>query len=264
MPEVTLTTLAPHVALLTLNQPDNRNALTDNMRSALNDALTTIESDQEIRVAIMTGEGPAFCSGGDLQSMKKLHATTLPESARRSRYLNRSASLVQRVFSLAKPLIAAVNGAAVGAGMSLALLADIRIASTDARFGQVFVKRGLMPDFGGLFLLPELIGIGLANELFLTGRLIDSHEALDLKLVNRVVPNEILIDESLKLAQEIARNAPLAVQATKIALNTLRQSSLTMALYQEAQSQPRLQISHDHEEGIQAYFEGRTPIFEGD
>jgi 2-(1,2-epoxy-1,2-dihydrophenyl)acetyl-CoA isomerase len=162
-----------------------------------------------------------------------------------------------------QPVIAAVNGAAAGAGMNLALAADLRIAADEAMFGQNFAKVGLFPDFGGTYFLPQLVGPAKAAELFYSGEMIDAKTALQLGIVNRVVPATQLEAEAKSLAQKIAQGPPLAIRAVKKTLFSSESEKLTLALAQEVEEQIRCYLSQDASEGISAFFEKRPPAFRG-
>jgi enoyl-CoA hydratase/carnithine racemase len=252
-----------HVATITLNRPEQLNALDAGLREALQEAIRTVDETDAVRVAILTGAGRAFCAGGDIADMRRRLEEGWGLGRRRDHYLHGSARLVENLAALRKPLIAAVNGAAVGAGCNLVLLADIRIAARSATFGQVFVRRGLMPDFGGTYLLPETVGHAAAMELALTGRIIDSEEARALGLVNRVVDDADLLGQARAVADAIAANAPLAVQATKAALTWTRRHALAAALDLEAEGQARLQGTEDYREAVYAFLEKRPAQFSG-
>ncbi len=170
---------------------------------------------------------------------------------------------VLKMRTMPQPVIAAVNGAAAGAGMNVALAADIRIAAEEATFGQTFAKVGLFPDFGGTFFLPELAGPAVAAELFYTGEMIDARRALQCGIVNRVVPATRLADEVRELAQKIAAGPPLAVQAVKRTLFGAQRGQLEAALEHEVREQLKCYLSEDCAEGIRAFFEKRSARFEG-
>src|SRR4029077_19190789 len=196
-----------------MNRPDRLNALNGELSSALNDALGRIAADQTVNVVVITGAGRAFCAGGDLAAIGKGRQSR--ETQGLEPLLRAGMQMVLRMRTMPQPVIAAVNGAAAGAGMNVALAADIRIASEEATFGQNFAKVGLFPDFGGTYLLPQLVGPAKAAELFYTGDMIDAKTALAIGIVNHVVPAAQLETEVKKLAQKIAQGPYLAIRAVK-------------------------------------------------
>src|SRR5580700_713715 len=186
------------VATLTLNRPDKLNALNTELAVALNEALGGLATDKNIHAVILTGAGRAFCAGGDLAEIWK------------GRLENNVADLEPLLRAGLQPVIAAINGAAAGAGMNIALAADVRFASDAAVFGQNFAKVGLFPDYGGTFFLPQLVGPAKAAEMFYTGDMIDAKTALQVGLVNRLVPVDQLASEAKAFAENIAHGPRLA------------------------------------------------------
>ena len=197
------------VATLTLNRPERLNALGDTLRDDLQDAVTRASDDPEVRVMIVTGAGKGFCSGGDVKAMseRKESGSGRPLMEKVAPGRDRT---VLALRDAPKPVIAAVNGAAAGAGMNLALGCDIRLASTAAKFSQAFVKRGLHPDWGGTYFLPRIVGMAKACELIFTGAVIDAAEALRLGIVSQVVEPEELLPAAQALARAIAAGPPIA------------------------------------------------------
>src|SRR2546426_3195933 len=244
-----------------MNRPDRLNALNNELASALNDALGRIAEDQSINVVVITGAGRAFCAGGDLAAIGKGRQSR--ETQKLEPLLRAGMQMVLKMRTMPQPVIAAVNGAAAGAGMNVALAADIRIASEEATFGQYFAKVGLFPDFGGTYLLPQLVGPAKAAELFYTGDMIDAKTALALGIVNHVVPAAELESEVKKLAQKIAQGPYLAIRAVKKELFARGEKDLARALDNEVQEQLRCYLSEDCREGIRAFFERRPPKFQG-
>src|SRR6184192_3406871 len=249
------------VAVLIMNRPDRLNALNNELTTALNDALGRIAADESVRVVVLTGAGRAFCAGGDLALIGKGRETGQTQSLEPLLRAGMQAVLKMRIMP--QPVIAAVNGAAAGAGMNLALAADIRIAAEEAMFGQNFAKVGLFPDFGGTYFLPQLVGPTKAAELFYTGDMIDAKTALRLGIVNHVAPAARLEAETRSLAQKIAQGPPLAIRAVKKTLFGGEREKLTLALAREHAEQTQCYLSEDCKEGIQAFFEKRTPKFRG-
>ena len=203
------------IALITLDRPEHKNAFSAEMLSGWADALNRSQEDPEVNVIILTGQGGSFCAGADIRDFLSRHPSPWDLKRFIQQNVHPVAEAVQR---LDKPLIAAVNGAAYGAGMDMALLCDIRIASEEAVFCESYIKLGLAPGDGGAYLLPRLVGTAKALELLLTGRSIDSDEALSLGLVSRVVAREKLMDEALNMAGQMARHSPLGIRFTKKAV----------------------------------------------
>jgi len=258
---VLLETKQDGIATLVMNRPDRLNALNNELTTALNDALGRLAEEESVRVVVITGAGRAFCAGGDLALIGKGRATGATQSL--EPLLRSGMQAVLRMRTMSQPVIAAVNGAAAGAGMNIALAADIRIAAEEAAFGQNFAKVGLFPDFGGTYFLPQLVGPARAAELFYTGDMIDAKAALRLGIVNQVVPGVQLEAEVKALALKIMQGPPLAIQAVKKALFGREKKKLTEALEREVQEQVRCYLSEDCREGIQAFFEKRQPHFRG-
>lgn len=247
------------IATLTLNRPEARNALDLAMRRELAAALDEVEADSGVRVLVLTGAGGHFCAGGDVKSMRERRYTAADGRAR-VEALNR---LVLRLVDFPRPTIASVDGFAVGAGCNLALACDLVVASDRARFGQVFARIGLVPDGGGTWLLPRLVGLARAKELIFTAEVIDAAEAARIGLVNRVVPPAALAEETTRLAERLAAGPPLALRLAKRLVNRAVASDLAPALEAEAAAQAIAVTTEDHQEGLQAFFEKRAPRFRG-
>jgi 2-(1,2-epoxy-1,2-dihydrophenyl)acetyl-CoA isomerase len=249
------------VATLILNRPERMNALNKDLVLALNDALARVEAEQEINVVVLAGAGRAFCAGGDLQAIGKGKQEN--DMTELQPVLRSGMQLVLKMRAMRQPVIAAVHGAAAGAGMNIALAADLRIASEDAMLGQNFAKVGLFPDYGGTFFLPQLVGPAKAAELFYTGEMIHAAEALRLGIVNRVVPLAQLESEVRALAQKIAQGPAIAIRAVKQNLFGRDKKNLTALLNHEVEQQLKCFESGDCGEGIRAFFEKRAPKFQG-
>jgi 2-(1,2-epoxy-1,2-dihydrophenyl)acetyl-CoA isomerase len=250
------------IATITLNRPERLNALGDTLREDLHGAVLRATADSEVRAVVLTGAGKGFCSGGDVKVMNEA------KEARAERpVLDKVAPLRDRTLlairEAPQPFIAAVNGAAAGAGMNLALACDIRLASTAAKFGQTFVKRGLHPDWGGTYFLPRLVGMAKACELTFTGDMIDAAEALRLGLVSEVYTPEALLPKAYELAAKIAAGPPIAIRLARRALYRNQHSDLAEALEFETFAQNVCSETEDAREGIRAFVEKRAPRFQG-
>ena len=244
------------VLVLTLNRPEKLNAITGELLDALYAALKEGEEDREVRALRLTGAGRAFSAGQDLTEF----GDRKPDYEAHLRRYNR---VVEALSGLEKPLVVAVNGVAAGAGMSLALWGDLRLAAVGASFTTAFVRIGLVPDSGLSFLLPRLVGLAKAQELLLLSPRLSAEEALALGLVHRVVPAEKLMEEALSLAKELAQGPTRAYALTKKLLLETYRLSLTEALALEAVLQGQAGQTQDHEEGVRAFREKRPPRFQG-
>jgi enoyl-CoA hydratase len=244
------------VGVVTLNRPEARNALTHTTYAELEDAVRTTTA----RCLVITGADPAFCSGDDV---KQIMAAAGPKIAEGLRAEPRLTPAAGALLQTDVPVIAAVNGAAVGWGMELALMADIRVASEKAKFGELFVKRGLCCDVAGIGRLTQLVGREHAAELLFTGRVIDAATALDLRLVSRVVPHEQLLPTALELAHEIAANPPLAVQQHKAGLRLALDPDWDDLGRWVSATLGRLFQTEDHREGVAAFLEKRDAKYLG-
>ncbi|HET6950512.1 MAG TPA: enoyl-CoA hydratase-related protein [Acidimicrobiales bacterium] len=245
-----------HVGIVTLDRPAARNALTHTTYAELTDAVATTRA----RCLVITGADPAFCSGDDVRQVMAAAGDALAAGLARTPRLTPAAGAL---LATDVPVIAAVNGAAVGWGMELALMADIRVASDRARFGELFVKRGLCSDVAGLGRLAQLVGREAAAELLFTGRVVDAAEALRLGLVSRVVPHDDLLPAALALAGEIAANPPLAVQRLKAGLRRALDPDWDDLGRWVSASLAELFRTDDHKEGVAAFLERREPRFAG-
>jgi 2-(1,2-epoxy-1,2-dihydrophenyl)acetyl-CoA isomerase len=247
------------VAIVTLNRPDRLNALNKDLTVALNQALGSIATDKHVRVVVITGAGRAFCAGGDLAVIGKGHQEN--DMTELEPLLRSGMQAVLKMRTMRQPVIAAINGPAAGAGMNIALAADLRIASDAATFGQNFVNVGLFPDYGGTFFLPELVGSAKAAEMFYTGEMIDAKTALQLGIVNRVVPAAELEAAAKALARKLADGPHIAIQSVKQVLYGSNRDELVKALEHEVEQQLKCFQSKDCGEGIRAFLEKRKPKF---
>lgn len=256
--EMILTALEGGVLTITLNRPEVLNAVNEQLSTELGEALRFAERTAEVRAVILTGAGRGFCSGQDLRDRAVEEPVAYGDSVRQ-----RYNPIVLKLRTIEKPIIAAVNGVAAGAGCNLALAADLRIASDRASFIEVFSRIGLIPDSGGTFFLPRLIGLGKATELAFTADPVDATEALHLGLVNRVVPHEELMSATLELARRFAEGPTRGFGLTKRGFNMGLALSLEATLEYEAHLQTIAGRTADHHEGVAAFVEKRRPRFEG-
>ena len=251
-------------ALVTLNRPKARNAYSSEMIDVLIETLDQLELNEQVRAVILTGAGRAFSAGGDLKLMRDKGGMFAGGPVElRARYMQDIQRVPRRLARFSKPIIAAVNGPAIGAGFDLSLMCDLRIASSEAKFGSTFIKVGLIPGDGGAYYLARAIGLARALELCLTGRVIDAQEAQRIGVVSDVVSPEMLISKARALAEEIAANAPLAVQLTKAAAYQSLTLTPESALQLAASFQGVAQNTADHLEGVNAMLEKRSPVFKG-
>jgi enoyl-CoA hydratase len=260
MDDTVLVALADGIATITLNRPRVRNALNAELLIALSHALREAEADAGIRAIILTGAGEkAFAAGADIGELNALESSI--EGAAQAR---RGQSITRLMEQLRTPIIAAVNGFALGGGCELALAADIRIASDNAVFGQPEVKLGLIPGYGGTQRLSRLVGRGMAMYLCLSGEMIDAAEALRIGLVQRVVPQTELLDEARRVAGAIAAQAPLAITATKRAIDEGIALPIAEGLAIEALHFGSVVGTADFREGTQAFLDKRSAVFRGE
>jgi enoyl-CoA hydratase/carnithine racemase len=249
------------IATLVMNRPDRLNALNNELATALNEALGRIAQDDSVRAVVLTGAGRAFCAGGDLGVIGKGRERN--DTKELEPLLRAGMQSVLKMRTMSQPVIAAINGAAAGAGMNIALAADIRISAEEAMFGQNFAKVGLFPDYGGTFFLPQLVGPSKAAEMFYTGDMIDAQTALRLGIINRVVSAAQLEAEVKALAQKIAQGPPVTIRAVKRVLFGSEKEALEAALEREVRQQIQCFHSEDCSEGIRAFFEKRAPVWKG-
>ncbi len=250
---------ADGVALLVLDLPELRNAMSDEMTASWVRAVDHLAADPSVRAVVVTGEGQGFCSGGNLSWLASEPDATVDALRTRMLPFYRAWLSVRR---LEVPTIAAINGAAIGAGLCLALACDLRFAARGARMGVPFTRLGLHPGMAGTYLLPDVVGAAADRDLFLTGRLVDADEALALGLVSRVVDGAALREVAIEAASGIAQAAPIATRLTKRALQRPH-ASLDVALDWEGLAQPVTLATDDLREGILAAQEKRSPRFEG-
>ena len=254
------------VAIITLNRPDRMNALTMLTHRELEKAIDMVEKDEDIRVVVVTGAGKGFCSGDDVKDIFLDPEDNLRrEKQARLQILQRkrhSMGGAHRLVEINKPSIAAVNGAAVGYGCDMSLMCNMRIASERARFGEVFLRVGLIPD-AAMIMLPRLVGMAKTYEMILTTDIIDAKEAERIGLVNKVVPHEQLMTETMELANKIASKPPISVQ---LAIEGVRRGmNMPLPEYMEWHAQAFMVCAEteDHIEGSKAFLEKRPPVFKG-
>ena len=251
------------VAVLTLNRPDRLNAMSRPMLDALLEALPRLAEDPAVGVIVLTGAGRGFCAGGDVKSMaegNELGGQTMedPAQALRSRM-----ETSRWLHELPKPTIAMLRGPAAGAGLSLAMACDMRIASDTVKLGTAFARVGYSGDFGGSYYLTQLVGTAKARELYFTADLLDAQQALGLGLVNRVVPDARLEEETMALASRLARGPRVAYRYMKRNMNAAETASLKDMLDLEAWNHTRTGMTEDHREAARAFVEKREPQFKG-
>jgi len=250
-----------HVAEIVLDRPAVRNALNRAAYAGLEAAFREAQRDPEVRCVLLTGADPAFCSGDDVREIMREEGA---KAARRAPVVRPEPTpAAMTVVECDRPVIAAVNGAAVGWGMDLSLFCDVRIASERARFGELFVKRGLVSDVGGLWFLPRIVGPAMAAELLFTGDVIDAAEALRIGLVSRVVDHDALLPTARALAARIAANPPLALRFLKEGLRRAATSDVRETGRFVTRSLGELFATVDHREGVQAFLEKRAAVFHG-
>src|SRR5215467_1085234 len=252
---------ADGVVTLTLNRPDRLNALATGILDGLLEALPRLAEDPAAAVIVLTGAGRAFCSGGDVKAMaERSNDADVRDAVRRLR----GRMEVSRILhELPKPTIAMINGPAAGAGLSLALACDLRIAGVSARLVTAFVRVGFSGDFGGSYFLTRLVGTAKARELYFTGRPVDADEALTLGLVSQVVPDEELTTVTMELARSLAHGPSIALSLMKRNLNCAESGGLAELLDMEAMHQVLTGRTEDHREAAKAFVEKRAPIFTG-
>lgn len=251
------------VARITLNKPEKMNALSWGSWSEIENAVALADADDEVKVILITGAGRGFCAGTDLTTgTKESDWPDRPLTGRpgmmRSRFLGTA-----QIYQSRKPTIAAVNGASVGAGFSLALACDIRVASEAARFSAIFVKRAIVADTGSTWFLPRLVGIENALKLLYTGRIIDAQEALRIGLVSEVVPHEQLMERASALAMEIANGPSVAIELIKRVTYDGLNRDLDTQIQMEQFLQGITATTEDVKEGRQSFLERRDPVFRG-
>ena len=257
MEEAVLYVVENNIATITMNRPKSLNSMNDGLIDGLHAALDKAVADAEVRAIVLTGNGKAFCAGGDLSYLNGLNGT-----AEKKSFIAKVGDVAKRITTIEKPVIAWVNGVTAGAGVNLMLACDLIYASGKARFGESFAKVGLIPDCGGLYFLPKAIGVHKAKELMFTGDLIDAATAKELGMLNHVCEDAEFKDKVYEMAARLAASAPLAIGLTKKYLNN---TALTLdeVLAIEETTQALLMGTDDCKEGIAAFYEKRAPQFTG-
>ena len=263
MTEELLEEVTDGVAVLTMNRPDRLNALSGPMLTAMLEALQRLATSAQVGVVVLTGAGRGFCAGGDVKAMaesREAEGVTLEE---RAQALRARMEVSRWLHEMPKPTIAMIRGAAAGAGLSLALACDLRIASDSARFATAFARVGYSGDFGGSWFLTKLVGTAKARELYFTADILDAPTALRLGLVNRVVADTDLEKETRALAGRLARGPRVALRYMKRNMNAAESGTLGESLDLEAWHHSRTGLTEDHREAARAFVEKREPVFKG-
>ena len=251
------------IATITLNRPDKLNAWSSQMSQEFGNALRDIDNDDNVRVVVITGAGRAFCAGADLGGFDAAIKAELSPARRVRDETKRDVLGSTDIRRMPIPFIAAINGHAVGVGLTLTLACDIRIASDRAKLGAIFARVGLIPEFGSTYNLPQIVGIAKACELVFTGKIIDAAEAEKIGLVNQMVPHDELMTATMELARNIAHMPPFAVQMAKLSLYQGLDSTLQTQAIWERFVQNYLKYTEDHAEAVRAFLEKREPVFKG-
>ena len=248
------------VGILTLNQPDTMNAMSPQLNAELADCVDQIPKESDLRAVIFTGSGKAFSAGGDLDSFLTSSEARQAAGGADNLFSN---DMSRRFLNIEIPVIAAINGAAVGGGFTLSLTCDLRVASEEARFGAVFARVGLSPEYGSSYLLSRIVGITKASELVLTARIFDAREALEIGLVNDVVAPDNLMMRARDFAKQIAALPPVAIRMAKRTLRHGLESTLSQALDYEEMAETHCFSTLDHQEAVRSFLEKRPPKFQG-
>jgi 2-(1,2-epoxy-1,2-dihydrophenyl)acetyl-CoA isomerase len=263
MSEELLLAMEGGVAVLTLNRPERLNALTRGMLSGLRTHLATLAEDPRVGCVVLTGSGRAFCSGGDVRVQAAAAGNSDQSPEQRADQLRASMEASRLLHDMPKPTIAMVNGVAAGAGMSLALACDLRIAGESARMTTAFAKVGLSGDYGGTYFLTQLVGPSKARELYLTAEVLDAHRLLALGLVTKLVPDAALVAETMTLAGNFAAGPRVAYRYIKRNMKVAEEGTLADSLDSEAFGMLRCRETADHAEAARAFVEKRAPVFTG-
>ena len=258
--ETVLLDIADRVATVTLNRPEKLNALNTELMDGLVPAIEKVAEDKEVHCVVITGAGRGFCAGGDIVGMSSGDALVAEDPVA---HLRGREEVSRLLHEMPNPTIAMVNGPAAGAGLSIALACDIRIAGESARLGTAFVRVGFSGDYGGTWMLQRLVGPAKARELYFTGDFIDAREAERIGMVNRVVPDDQLAGETRALAERIAKGPPIAIARMKQNMNLGLNSDYATLLDSEAEGMVMTGTTEDNREAMKAFLEKRTPTFHG-
>jgi 2-(1,2-epoxy-1,2-dihydrophenyl)acetyl-CoA isomerase len=254
-----------HQLWVTLNNPDQMNAITTEMINSLTEVLSHADFDQNIRVVILTGKGKNFCAGGDIKAMEEKSGMFAGESNElRARYQHGIQRIPQCIENLSVPMIAMVNGAAIGAGCDLSMMCDLRIGNLKTKFAETFTRLGLVPGDGGTFFLQRIIGYSKAMQMFLTAKTYEGVEAMNFGLINFLFDEAVMEEETKKIADMISMSAPVAQRLTKKAMKVAYMHDLQTSLDMLASFQGISQRTTDHFEAIKAFKEKRSPNFSGE
>lgn len=259
MPTI-LTQVEDHVQIITLNRPEQKNAFNTEMIDYWVESLEQAQRDENVHVVVITGSGNAFCSGGDVKRMSEYSNSPLGHKQRLWEFIHRVPLTLKKMD---KPVIAAINGPAVGAGLDMALMADIRTMADTAKVSEGYVKVGLVPGDGGAYYLPRLVGESKALELLWTGNFIEAEQALQMGMVNHVYPQHAFMEKTLELAKQIASGPQLAIRMTKRAVKQSLKMDLESSLDLISSHFAIIKETEDHKEGIAAFSEKRSPKFQG-
>lgn len=246
------------VAILTLSRPKSLNALTGPMCQELSQYLKDLQSSDQVRALLLTGEGRAFCTGLDIAELKEGYGDGIEAFYH---HLEAANELVVQLSELHKPLVMAVNGIAAATGMSMVLTADISVASTEATFSQSFGQVGLIPDVGGTYLLPRIVGVSQAKEIIFTDRKVDAQEALSLGIVHRLAPPAQVLETAYEMAKQLAAGPAFAFSVAKRMLSCCTGMDIYSATHMEALSQTLVSNVGDYKEGVEAFLKKRMPVF---
>lgn len=249
-----------HIQIITLNRPEKKNAFNTEMIEAWVESLEQAQQNDDVHVIVITGVGDTFCSGGDVKTMNQGKPSPLEHKHRLWEFIHRVPLTLKKMD---KPVIAAINGPAVGAGLDMALMADIRTMADTAKVSEGYVKVGLVPGDGGAYYLPRLVGEAKALELLWTGNFIGAEEALKVGLVNQVYPREEFMDKTLELARQIAYGPQVAIRMTKRAVKQSLKMDLESSLDLISSHFAIIKETEDHKEGVAAFAEKRRPKFQG-
>ena len=253
------------VGTVTMNRPEKLNAHTRQMGREIREAFLALDADSEVGAIIFTGAGRGFCAGADMGGFQeRIDSRSQGQAAAQSQALSpENINFNHLVRGLGKPVIAAINGVAVGVGFTMTLCCDIRLAAESARMSAIFVRRGITPEVGSSFNLPRLLGLGKSMELVLTGKMVSGREAMEMGLVNHVYPDDQLMSAAREMAQSIGRNAPLAVRWSRDLLFQGVDGSLDSQLLMERHIFDRATKTEDHAEAVRAFLEKREATFQG-